>query len=664
MTDIEQRAGAKKFAEEWKDRGYEKGETHVFWVSLLRNVLGVEDAESFINFEAQVSLAHTAFIDAYIPSTRVMIEQKSVDVNLTKAFKQSDGSMLTPFEQAKRYSDELELSKKPRYIVVCNFKEFHIHDMEHPHDKPEVIKLADLPKEYYRLAFLVDTRKANLKREMELSIKAGEVVGKIYDAVLKKYRDPTAESTLKSLNVLCVRLVFCLFAEDAGVFGLKNLFRDYLARFEPRDIRKALIELFKVLDTLESERDPYLDSDLAAFPYVSGGLFADADIEIPQFDEDIKNLILERASDDFDWSEISPTIFGAVFESTLNPETRRSGGMHYTSIENIHKVIGPLFLEDLTRRVDEALGDNGCVNKKQRAALLSLQDEIASLKFLDPACGSGNFLTETYLSLRRLENRIIAALQGGQSEFDLGDVIKVSINQFSGIEINDFAVTVAKTALWIAESQMMRETEDIVHRSLDFLPLKSYANIVEGNALRMEWSSLESKSRVEVEQRIDKNSNVQLGLKTSTNNYNYIMGNPPFVGYSNQSAEQKADMLSIFVDEKGKPYKTAGKLDYVCAWYRKAADYILGTTEYTENTEKKSSVYSVSSVVKTPSTKCAFVSTNSICQGESVAAFWKPLFEMGLEIDFAWRTFRWDSEAHLKAHVHCVIVGFHVNLKG
>lgn len=642
MTDIEQRAAAKKFAEEWKDRGYEKGETHVFWVSLLRNVLGVKDAESYINFESQVSLAHTAFIDAYIPSTRVMIEQKSVDVNLTKAFKQSDGSMLTPFEQAKRYSDELELSKKPRYIVVCNFKEFHVHDMEHPHDKPEVIKLADLPKEYYRLAFLVDTRKAHLKREMELSIKAGEVVGKIYDAILKKYHDPTAESTLKSLNVLCVRLVFCLFAEDAGVFGLKNQFHDYLARFEPRDLRKALIELFKVLDTLESERDPYLDADLAAFPYVSGGLFADADIEIPQFDEAIKNLILERASDDFNWSEISPTIFGAVFESTLNPETRRSGGMHYTSVENIHKVIGPLFLEDLTRRVDEVLGDNGGVNKKQRAALLSLQDEIASLKFLDPACGSGNFLTETYISLRRLENRIIAALQGSQSEFDLGDVIKVSINQFSGIEINDFAVTVAKTALWIAESQMMRETEDIVHRSLDFLPLKSYANIVEGNALRIDWSSLESKSRVEVEQRIDKNSNVQLGLKTSTNNYNYIMGNPPFVGYSNQSAEQKADMLSIFVDKKGKPYKTAGKLDYVCAWYRKAADYVL-TAKDAKNT------------------KAAFVSTNSICQGESVAAFWKPLFEMGLEIDFAWRTFRWDSEAHLKAHVHCVIVGFHVN---
>ena len=637
MTDIEQRAAAKKFAEEWKDRGYEKGETHVFWVSLLRNVLGVKDAESYINFESQVSLAHTAFIDAYIPSTRVMIEQKSVDVNLTKAFKQSDGSMLTPFEQAKRYSDELELSKKPRYIVVCNFKEFHVHDMEHPHDKPEVIKLTDLPKEYYRLTFLVDTRKAHLKREMELSIKAGEVVGKIYDAILKKYHDPTAESTLKSLNVLCVRLVFCLFAEDAGVFGLKNQFHDYLARFEPRDLRKALIELFKVLDTSESERDPYLDADLAAFPYVSGGLFADADIEIPQFDEAIKNLILERASDDFNWSEISPTIFGAVFESTLNPETRRSGGMHYTSIENIHKVIGPLFLEDLTRRVDEVLGDNGGVNKKRRAALLSLQDEIASLKFLDPACGSGNFLTETYISLRRLENRIIAALQGSQSELDLGDVIKVSINQFSGIEINDFAVTVAQTALWIAESQMMRETEDIVHRSLDFLPLKSYANIVEGNALRMDWGKevrvMSSSSRKD-----DKNSTLPLQLETPTKPYNYIMGNPPFVGARNKSSEQAADMEAVF----GKSWKGLGNLDYVTSWYKKAADYVL-TAKDAKNT------------------KVAFVSTNSICQGEAVSLLWKPLFEIGLEIDFAWRTFRWDSEAYLKAHVHCVIIGFSFN---
>ena len=403
LTDAQQRNAAKKFAAEWEGRGYEKGETHAFWMELLQTVCGVVNPAQFITFESQVVLGHTSFIDAYIPETRVMIEQKSKDIDLTKPAKQSDGSMLTPYQQAKRYSDELELSKKPRYIVVCNFQEFHIHDMEHPHDAPEVLKLADLPKEYYRLSFLTDTNKAHLKREMELSIKAGEIVGQIYDAILKHYHDPSAESTLKSLNMLCVRLVFCLYAEDAGIFGIKNQFHDYLMRFEARDIRQALINLFKVLDTPEDKRKSlYLDDDLAAFPYVNGGLFAETEIEIPQFDDTVKELLLAKASDDFNWSEISPTIFGAVFESTLNPETRRSGGMHYTSIENIHKVIDPLFLDELKSELEEILSVKTVASRNKK--LFAFQDKIASLNFLDPACGSGNFLTETYLSLRKLEN--------------------------------------------------------------------------------------------------------------------------------------------------------------------------------------------------------------------------------------------------------------------
>ena len=611
LTDAQQRNAAKKFAAEWEGRGYEKGETHAFWMELLQTVCGVINPAQFITFESQVLLGHTSFIDAYIPETRVMIEQKSLDIDLNKPAKQSDGSMLTPYQQAKRYSDELELSKKPRYIVVCNFQEFHVHDMERPHDEPEIIKLADLPKEYYRLSFLTDTNKAHLKREMELSIKAGEIVGQIYDAILKNYHDPTAESTLKSLNMLCVRLVFCLYAEDAGIFGIKNQFHDYLTRFEPRDIRRALIDLFKILDTKEAERDPYLDEDLAAFPYVNGGLFAETEIEIPQFDEAVKNLLLEKASDDFNWSEISPTIFGAVFESTLNPETRRSGGMHYTSIENIHKVIDPLFLDDLKNELEEILNIKTVNNRNKK--LFAFQDKIASLNFLDPACGSGNFLTETYLSLRKLENIVLENLNDtGHTDF-VFNPIKVGIGQFYGIEINDFAVTVAKTALWIAESQMMKQTEDIVHMDLDFLPLKSYANIIEANALRIDWNTVITKEKL-----------------------HYIMGNPPFVGYSLQSAEQKADMLNIYVDEKGKPYKTAGKIDYVAAWYFKSAEMMQGN------------------VIRT-----ALVSTNSITQGEQVAGVWKPLYErFGVHIDFAHRTFRWDSEANIKAHVHCVIIGF------
>ena len=610
LTDAQQRNAAKKFAAEWNGRGYEKGETHAFWMELLHMVCGVVNPAQFITFESQVQLGHTSFIDAYIPETKVMIEQKSLDVDLNKPAKQSDGSMLTPYQQAKRYADQLPNSQRPRYIVVCNFQTFHVHDMEHPHDEPEVIQLADLPKEYHRLAFLTDVNKAHLKREMELSIKAGEIVGKIYDCILKHYHDPSAESTLKSLNMLCVRLVFCLYAEDAGIF-VKDQFHDYLARFDARDIRRALIDLFKVLDTKEAERDPYLDDDLAAFPYVNGGLFAETDIEIPQFDDTVKELLLAKASDDFNWSEISPTIFGAVFESTLNPETRRSGGMHYTSIENIHKVIDPLFLDDLKAELEEILSSKAVTTRNKK--LFAFQDKLSGLTFLDPACGSGNFLTETYLSLRKLENKCLEVINAGQTVLGFDDVIKVSIGHFYGIEINDFAVTVAKTALWIAESQMMKATEDIVHMDLDFLPLKSYANIIEGNALRIDWNTVIPKEKL-----------------------HYIMGNPPFVGYSLQSAEQKADMLNIYVDEKGKPYKTAGKIDYIAAWYFKSAEMMQGT------------------IIRT-----ALVSTNSITQGEQVAGVWKPLYErFGVHIDFAHRTFRWDSEANIKAHVHCVIIGF------
>lgn len=610
MTDIQQRSAAKQFAANWKNKGYEKGESQPFWLSLLRNVYGVEQPEQFITFEEQVHLDHTSFIDGSIPATHVLIEQKGLGKDLKKPIKQSDGTLLTPFQQAKRYAAELPYSMRPRWIVTCNFAEFHVYDMERPSGEPEVILLENLEKEYYRLQFLVDTGDSNIKKEMDISLQAGELVGVLYDALLKQYKDPNDPETLKSLNMLCVRLVFCLYAEDAGIFGGHGKFHNYLQAHQA-EARRALIDLFKVLNTIETERDPYMDEDLAAFPYVNGGLFEDENVVIPRLDGNIVDMILHKASEDFDWSEISPTIFGAVFESTLNPETRRSGGMHYTSIENIHKVIDPLFLDELKKEL-EAI-EEITVDRTRDRKLRDFQSKLAGLMFLDPACGSGNFLTETYISLRRLENDVLGLLHKGQIVLDVGNPIKVSIGQFYGIEINDFAVTVAKTALWIAENQMMRETEEVVHMSLDFLPLKSYANIVEGNALRLEWESVVPK-----------------------NELNYIMGNPPFVGYSLQSAEQKADILSIYADEKGKPYKTAGKIDYVSGWYFKAAQFMRGTAIRT-----------------------AFVSTNSITQGEQVAGVWKPLYErFGVHIDFAHRTFIWNSEASLKAHVHCVIVGF------
>lgn len=618
MTDIQQREAAKQFASYWKERGYEKGESQSFWLSLLREVYGVEHPEQFISFEEQVHLDHTSFMDGFIPSTKVLIEQKGLGKDLNKAIRQSDGTYLNPFQQAKRYITELPVSKHPRWVVTCNFSEFYIYDMERPGGEPEKLLLANLEKEYYRLQFLVDKGNEHLQREMEVSIAAGEIVGLLYDAFYKQYADPSSERALKSLNILCVRLVFCLYAEDAGIFGRHGMFHDYLAELEARKMRRALIELFKVLDTPPEQRDPYLKEDfpeLAAFPYVNGGLFQDEEIEIPPVTDEIRDLLLSKASAEFDWSEISPTIFGAVFESTLNPETRRSGGMHYTSIENIHKVIDPLFLEELKgelRHICEI-----AVEKERNQQLRGFQKKLASLRFLDPACGSGNFLTETYISLRRLENEVLRELEYDQVM--IGDAknnpIEVSIAQFYGIEINDFAVTVAKTALWIAESQMMKETEAIVLMPLDFLPLKTNASIVEGNALRLDWESVVPKGKL-----------------------SYIMGNPPFVGYSLQNVEQKADIRAIYIDENGKPYKTAGKIDYVSGWYFKSAQFMQGTM-----------------------IRSAFVSTNSITQGEQVAGIWKPLYErFGVHIDFARRSFIWDSEASLKAHVHCVIVGFSV----
>lgn len=610
MTAAQQQQAAKKFAAYWKDKGYEKGESQSFWLSLLRDVYGVEQPEQFITFEEQVHLDHTSFIDGAIPSTKVLIEQKGLGKDLNKPIKQSDGTMLTPFQQAKRYITELPLSQHPRWVVTCNFAQFYVYDMERPGGEPEIIELANLEKEYYRLQFLVDTGSEHLKREMEVSIAAGEIVGLLYDALYKQYASPQAEQSLKSLNKLCVRLVFCLYAEDAGIFGRHGMFHDYLAAFDTRGMRKALVELFRVLDTKLQDRDPYLQDDnpeLAAFPYVNGGLFSDENIEIPPFTDEIRNLLLNKASEDFNWAEISPTIFGAVFESTLNPETRRSGGMHYTSIENIHKVIDPLFLDALKAELDEICENP--IERTKNTKLRAFQRKLAGLKFLDPACGSGNFLTETYLSLRRLENKILLELSHGQVTMYTASEspIQVSISQFYGIEINDFAVTVAKTALWIAESQMMKETEKILLVPLDFLPLKTNAYIVEGNALRIDWESVIPKSEL-----------------------NYIMGNPPFVGARLMDKAQKDDINHIFAG-----WKNAGNLDYVCCWYKKAADIMQNTAIRT-----------------------ALVSTNSVSQGESVANLWKPLFADGVHIDFAYRTFRWDSEAKSKAHVHCVIIGF------
>lgn len=619
MTPAEQRKAAAAFAAFWKDKGSERGQSQPFWLSLLRDVFGVEHPEAFIEFEDKANIdAKHGFIDGYIPATRVMVEQKSKGKSLTAGILQADGSVLTPFQQAKRYCFDLPVSKHPRWIVTSNFESFLVYDMEKPNTEPDAILLADLPKKFYRLAFLVETKAPDIKHEEEVSKKAGAIVGKIYDKFLEQYANPEDPATLESLNQLCVRLVFLWFCEDSEVFG-HNQFANYLKRFPARDARRALIDLFKVLDTPEAKRDKYLDADLAAFPYTNGGLFAREDLEIPQLTEELQRLIVEEGSG-FDWREISPTIFGSVMESTFDPKERRQNGAHFTTRESIHKVIDPLFLNRLTKELDRIEAEpNPKTRAKQAEAYIV---KLSKLRFLDPAAGSGNFLAESYMCLRRLENRALAIKfdamrkEGAyQSELNLGEgvSVRVSIKQFFGIEIVGFSRAVAMSSMFIAELKMQKETEELLSASLPSLPLRDYAGMILGNALRMDWATI------------------------CPEGFNYVFGNPPFVGYSQQTPEQKADILDLYRDEKGKPYSTAGKIDYVAGWYWKAAELIAKT-----------------------GARAAFVSTNSITQGEQAAAVFRPLVErFHLQIDFAYRTFIWNSDSDNKAQVHCVIVGFH-----
>lgn len=602
---MEQKKAAKAFVEKWQGRGYEKGETQLFWVELLQTVYGVENPASYMECEVQVQLENTSFIDIYLPATKVMIEQKSINKDLSKAIRQSDGTMLTPLQQLKRYAAALGYFKYPRWGITCNFQEFYIYDMGQPNGEPAVLKLEDLPTEYHRLNFLVDAGDDRIKQELEISLNAGALVGRMYEMLLKQYGENPTEEMLKSLNMLIVRIVFCLYAEDAGIFGRRNMFHDYLADFQLKHFRRALIDLFEVLDTPDNARDPYMEKILAEFPYVNGGLFADNHLIIPTFSEECVDLILNVACP-FSWEGISPTIFGAVFESTLSAKIRRSGGMHYTSLENIHKVIDPLFLNDLQKEY-EAIAEIP-QPKVQKQKLEAFQDKLAGLKFFDPACGSGNFLTETYISLRRLENKVIDRLTKGQIVLgEMASPVKVNIHQFYGIEINDFACVVAKTAMWIAELQMMQETQSIVEMNLDFLPLKSYVNIVEGNALRIDWQEV-----------------------LPAGECNYIMGNPPFVGFKFAAIEQKNDMKYVFADAI-KP----ALLDYVCCWYKKTVDYMQNT-----------------------SINAAFVSTNSVSQGQMAGDLWTYLLSKRIQINFAYTSFVWSSESNNKAHVHVVIIGF------
>lgn len=612
MKEVEQRKAAKAFAEKWKGVGDEKQDTHTFWIELFQKVYGVKDATDHFKFEYRVKRESVngkrdttvTYIDALLPKTNVLIEQKSITVDLDSAYEQSDKQGLTPFGQAMQYNAWLPVDLRAKWIVVCNFDEFRIHDLNDPTAPPVILKLNELEDKFHALDFLIDTSVEKISVEEKISVRAGEIVGALYDRFLEQYPENERNTleVLKDINKLCVRIVFCLYAEDAGIFKYGQ-FRDYLNESRVESIHEDLQKLFNILNTPYEKRARFLSQSLKDFPYVNGGLFA-SEVEIPPFDETMRTFLLKDASEGFNWRDISPTIFGAVFESTLNPETRHQGGMHYTSIENIGKVINPLFLEGLKSELDSIRRTGS-----KRSKLLAFQEKLASLQFLDPACGSGNFLTETFIQLRTLENQVIEELYGGQRSFDVEGLtsIKVNISQFHGIEINDFAISVAQTALWIAEHQMMQKVEAFIRA--DFLPLHTKANLIEGNALQIDWESVVPREKL-----------------------TYIMGNPPFLGQSARLESQSQDMVTIF--GKG---NVETKLDYVLCWFKKAFDYI-------NNAEHE--------------IKVAFVATNSICQGESVPVFWRSLITAGAEILFAYRSFIWTSEATDEAHVHCVIVGF------
>lgn len=623
---------AKHFIQKYKDKSNEKSSAQSFWIDFLG--IFVDEPTQKINFEKTVPLGHTSFIDAYIPHAKTLIEQKSSGIDLNKAKKQSDGSELTPFEQAGRYNDELPYSQKARYIIVCNFDEFHIHDMESPKDPPQIINFADLTKQIHRFAFLNESKNDELKalalaKQSELSFKAARLIKQIQDELIALYAAATpsgepSEQDFASINMLLTRLVFCFYADDSGVFARHDMFGAYLATHKA-NMRQAILDVFSMLSTPEHKRSKFEDKDLLAFPYTNGGLFEFYDENIPQFNDKLAELIIDKATFGFDFSLISPTIFGGLFESTLNPETRRSGGMHYTSIENIEKLIKPLFLDKLESELDEIIAIKQKDTKDKK--LIEFQKKLGSLCFFDPACGSGNFLTQTFLCLRELENKALkerftdkkGTFQGVLEGFDTCGIC-VDINNFYGIEINSFATAVAKTALHIADKQMRKATNELIHANLEYLPLRDFENILCANALNASWHKHCPKA-------------------------DFIIGNPPFVGARMMNETQKADLIKASNNAKN-----AGNLDYVTAWFFKACEYMK----------------------QNPATKTAFVATNSICQGEQVALLWKPLFESGVSIDFAYTSFKWDNSVDFgtgkkekadkkMAAVYVIIAGFSLN---
>ncbi len=606
------KADAARFAREWAGAGDENQDTQRFWIGFFQDVLGCDDAIQRLRFEVPVATAasdHKGFIDVLVPSAKVIIEQKSRGIDLSKPEKRQ-GRMVTPAQQALAYAQGMGLSEQPRYIVACNFAEMWVYDREadalckgEPLFK---LALSDLAKNLPAVQFLKGAGDAPATLAQAVSVEAGKIMGRLHDRAAASFDDADTPENHHALSVLMTRLMFLMFCEDAGLVE-PNAFRDFVEHYAASDLRRGLKDLFVWLDTPPAERDPYVEDWFAPLPYMNGGLFRER-TEVPPLDGEFRRILIEDGCDGLDWSVVSPTVFGSIFEGALSHDARRANGQHFTSPENIHKVIDPLFMDELEDAF-EAARAKPVAGGARKKALEELHGRLGRISVLDPACGSGNFLTESYVCLRALENRILFELQGDQAAMSFEEAgerdVLVSLANFHGIELEDFACCVARTALWIAEKQADIDTGKVTKRVYQQLPLRDYEGIICANALRIDWNDVVPAGEVD-----------------------YVIGNPPFIGYSNLTAEQKQDRVDIFG-------KTGGVLDYVACWYKKAADYTRGMWA-----------------------RCAFVSTNSICQGQQVAPLWRPLFEDGVGIDFAYQTFVWNSEAIDEAHVHVVIVGF------
>ena len=580
----EVRVRAASFAKEWRDAAYEKGETQSFYNDFFE-VFDVR-RRSVARYEEHVTKLDNGrgFIDLFWPGV-LIVEQKSAGRGLDKAY-----------GQAGEYFDALPERDRPRYILVSDFQTFELHDL----DEREVVafSLADLPAHVEAFGFILGVQRRRFRDQDPVNIEAAELVGRLHDALDDAgYRGHDLERFL-------VRIVFCLFADDTGVFEPRDILFDFLesrTRQDGSDLGAMLAQLFQVLNTPEDDRTATLDEDLARFPYVNGDLFEEP-LRIPAFDASMREKLLDACR--FDWSNISPAIFGALFQSVMDPVERRKRGAHYTTETNILKVIEPLFLDDLRAEFERLKRRK---DNRRRADLRRYQRKLGNLTFFDPACGCGNFLIIAYRELRELEIQVLKEIHPDrQLDVLARDLSVVDVDQFYGIELGEFPARIAETALWMMDHIMNNRLSLEFGQTYVRIPLETSPHIVHGDALETDWSDL-----------------------LSPDECSFVFGNPPFGGSKFQSKAQRAQVRGI-VDLGG----TGGTLDYVTAWFVKAGEYVA------------------------PGTRIGFVATNSITQGEQVAQLWPILFDRcGLEIAFAHRTFAWGSDARGKAHVHVVIIG-------